>query len=199
MNAAHLHLLLNHIPVIGIPIIGVLLVLAVAVKQQALVRIALGFTVVLALFTVPVYLSGEPAEEIVEDLPGVPHAVLEEHEEIAKVTFVATEVLGALALLGLALAWKRGRVPKPLAYGSLVLVLIASGLLARTAYLGGQIRHTEIRETLQLLPSQEEDMDEHTSAGQRSLTEVEAVSLYKEGNGNSLQRMKLLHNEAIGS
>ncbi len=158
-SAAHLHLLLNHIPVIGIPIIGVLLVLAVAMKQQALVRIALGFTVVLALFTLPVYLSGEPAEEIVEDLPGVPHAVLEEHEEIAKVTFVATEVLGALALLGLALAWKRDRVSKPLVYGSLVLVLIASGLLARTAYLGGQIRHTEIRETLQLLPSQEEDID----------------------------------------
>ncbi len=191
MNAAHLHLLLNHIPVIGIPIVGVLLVLALAGKQQALVRIALGFTVVLALFTIPVYLSGEPAEEIVEDLPGVPHAVLEEHEEIAKVTFVATEVLGALALLGLALAWKRGRVPKPLTYGSLVLVLIATGLLARTAYLGGQIRHTEIRGTLQLLPSQEEDMDEHTSARQRSLTEVEAVSLYKEGKGNSLQVMRL--------
>ena len=163
MNAAHLHLLLNHIPVIGIPIIGVLLVLAVAVKQQALVRIALGFTVVLALFTVPVYLGGEPAEEIVEDLPSVPHAVLEEHEEIAKVTFVATEVLGALALLGLAPAWKRGRVPKHLAYGGLVLVLIAFGLLARTAYLGGQIRHTEIREILQLLPSSEEDIDGHRS------------------------------------
>ena len=92
MNAAHLHLLLNHLPVIGIPIIGVFLLLALAGKQQALVRIALGFTVVLALLTVPVYLSGEPAEEIVEDLPGVPHAVLEEHEEIANVTFVATEV-----------------------------------------------------------------------------------------------------------
>ena len=155
MNAAHLHLLLNHIPVIGIPISGVLLVLAVATKQQAQVRIALGFTVVLALLTVPVYLSGEPAEEIVEDLPGVPHAVLEEHEEIAEVTFVVTEVLGALALLGLALAWKRGKVPKPLAYGSLVLVLIASSLLARTAYSGGQIRHTEIREATPPGPSSE--------------------------------------------
>ena len=30
-----------------------------------------------------------------------------------------------------------------------ILVLIACGLLLRTAYLGGQIRHTEIRETLQ--------------------------------------------------
>ena len=157
MNAAHLHLLMNHIPVIGIPIVGVLLVLALIMKQQALFRIALGFTVLLALMTVPVYLSGEPAEEIVEDLTGVPHAFIEEHEEIAQVTLIATEVLGALALLGLALAWKRGRVPKPLAYGSLVLVLIASGLLARTAYLGGQIRHTEIRETLQLLPSQERE------------------------------------------
>ncbi len=113
--------------------------------------------------TVPVYLSGEPAEEIVEDLPGVPHAVLEEHEEIAKVTFVATEVLGALALLGLALAWKRNLVPNAVAYSSLVLVLVTSGLLARTAYLGGQIRHTEIRETLQLLPSLEEDLDGHRS------------------------------------
>ena len=163
MNAAHLHLLLNHIPVIGIPIIGVLLVLALAMRQHAQVRIALGFTVVLALFTLPVYLSGEPAEEIVEDLPGVPHAVLEEHEEIAKVTFVATEVLGAIALLGLALAWKRNRVPNAVAYSSLVLVLVASGLLARTAYLGGQIRHTEIRQAMPLVPSLEEDIDGHRS------------------------------------
>ncbi len=53
--------------------------------------------VFLALVTVPVYLSGEPAEEIVEDLAGVPHAFIEEHEEIAKVTLIATEVIGALA------------------------------------------------------------------------------------------------------
>ena len=32
-----------------------------------------------------------------EDPTGVPHAFFEEHEEIAKVTLIATEVLGALA------------------------------------------------------------------------------------------------------
>lgn len=164
MNAAHLHLLMNHIPVIGIPIVGVLLVLALIMKQQALFRIALGFTVLLALMTVPVYLSGEPAEEIVEDLAGVPHAAIEEHEEIAKVTFIATEVLGGLALLGLALA-KRGPMPRALTYGCVILVVLSSGLLARTAYLGGQIRHTEIRGTADLLP--EVGDDDHERRGER--------------------------------
>ena len=166
MNAAHLHLLMNHIPVIGIPIVGVLLVLALIMKQQALFRIALGFTVFLALMTVPVYLSGEPAEEIVEDLAGVPHAVIEEHEEIAKVTFIATEILGALALLGLVLA-KRGPVPKPVIYSCVILAVLSSGLLARTAYLGGQIRHTEIRAATQPLSEVEDNDGEHRGQRER--------------------------------
>ena len=48
-------------------------------------------------------------------------------------------------------------------YIPVILVLIACGLLVWTAYLGGQIRHTEIREALQVLPSPEDDNGEHNS------------------------------------
>lgn len=145
MNAVHLHLLLNHLPVIGIPLIGVVLAWGIVTKQGAVQKSALGFLVLLAIATIPVYLTGEPAEEAVEGLAGVSEAALERHEEFALWGFAAAEAVGLLALVALIAARRRSVVPPRLAAGALGVTILAVGLLAWTGYLGGQIRHEEIR------------------------------------------------------
>ncbi len=145
MNPAHLHLLMNHIPVIGIPLAGVLLIVAILLKQRVIEQVALCFMVVLGLLTIPVFLTGEPAEEMVEDIPTVSHDIIEEHEESAELSFIIAELLAAMALVALAWGWKRGNVPKAVTYGMLVGAILSAVLLARTAYLGGHVRHAEIR------------------------------------------------------
>ena len=70
MNPSHLHLMLNHIPVVGMPFGLALVSLAFLRKSEELKRISLGFITIIALLAIPVYLTGEPAEELVENLPG---------------------------------------------------------------------------------------------------------------------------------
>ena len=84
MNPAHLHLMLNHIPVLGMAFGLALVSLALLRKSEELKRISLGFLIVIALLAIPAYLTGEPAEELVENLPGVSKSSIEQHEEAAR-------------------------------------------------------------------------------------------------------------------
>lgn len=145
MNPAHLHLMLNHIPVLGI-VFGLGLLLAgVWRKSEELKKTALVVFVIVALLAIPAYLTGEPAEDVVERLPGVSKQIIEQHDETATVAFTGVIVVGVAALSGLLLFRRGNKVPNW--FGSLMLAasLIVSGLMAWTANLGGQIRHTEIR------------------------------------------------------
>jgi hypothetical protein len=143
MNPAHVHLILNHVPLFGALAVTVLCTIALLKRQQDLARGGLVVAVLTALFGLVVYLTGEPAEELVENLSGVSEAVLESHEEIALVATVVVGAYGLLALGGL-VAFRHGvtmRVTRIL----LVLSLVPLAAIAYTAYLGGQIRHSEIR------------------------------------------------------
>ncbi len=144
MNGVHIHLLLNHVPVIGIVIGAVVLALGVWRRNDSWTRLALGLFVVVALASLATMLTGEGAEEAVERLPGVTDAIIEPHEDAAKLASIAAYLLGAVSLASL--IWVRGRVlPRALTVTVVPLVLLVTGLMAYTANLGGQIRHTEIR------------------------------------------------------
>lgn len=144
MSGPHIHLLLNHIPVIGILIGLVIFTLGVWRKNDSWTRLALGLFAAVALVAIATMLTGEGAEEAVENLPGVSESLMETHEDAAKVAAIGAYVLGAISLV--ALLWVRRRpLPRALTVTVLPIVLLVSGLMAYTANLGGQIRHTEIR------------------------------------------------------
>ena len=145
MNAAHLHLILNHVPVLGTLIAVLLLVTALVEKSDDLRRAALALFVGVALLAVPVYMSGEPAEELVERLPGVTDQQLERHEDAALQALIAMGVVGCLSIGALAVTRRSPRGARSLTLATLVLGIVTSGLMARAALLGGQVRHTEIR------------------------------------------------------
>jgi len=144
MSSIHLHLLLNHVPVIGTVLGVLLLAVAVARRSDELGRIALWLFALLAGTSVLVFLTGEPAEELVEKLPGFSEALTERHEEAALVATVVVGLVGLFSLAVLAIFRKRplARWATPVA---LVLSLGGGGAMGYAANLGGQIRHTEIR------------------------------------------------------
>lgn len=145
MDLLYLHLVLNHFPVIGTFIGIALLILGFVSRSDAVKRASLAVLIGMALMTVPVYLTGEPAEERVENAAGVSKPLMEEHEDAAGLAFAAMGVAGFVALASLLIAF---RAPKYANFGfaaALVVSLAAFGLVARTASLGGQIRHAEIR------------------------------------------------------
>lgn len=145
MNIPHIHLMLNHLPVIGVIFCGALLAVAIILKNVQFQRVAFLFLFIVALSAIPVYLTGEPAEEIIEDIPGVSETFIEEHEQVALIALVAMEIVGGLSLLGLILYRKTSGPPGHLTSGILVLTIVVMALMAWTAYLGGHIRHSEIR------------------------------------------------------
>ena len=149
MNGAHLHLLINHIPVLGTLFGLVLLVFASWKRSNELRRTALGTFAIIALATVATYLTGDPAEHVVKGLPGVSGALIERHDDAAGIALGGAITLGVLALGGL--IWFRGGRPIKNWFSAVALAvaILVTGLMAWTANLGGQIRHTEIRSDAQ--------------------------------------------------
>ncbi|RMF91865.1 MAG: hypothetical protein D6736_04590 [Nitrospinota bacterium] len=145
MDWAHLHLVLTHIPVVGVLFGFGLLVLALLRESRELKLISLSLFVLVALFTLLAYLTGEPAEEMVEHLPGVSESIIDRHEEAARLSLVAMGVLGVVSLGSLLSFRHRQGIPYRLTLIVLTLALLVGGSIAWTANLGGQIRHPEIR------------------------------------------------------
>ena len=145
MNWAHVHLILNHIPLIGIGFVILLFIIALLRKSNELIDVSLIFVVIVALWAIPAYLTGEPAEEIVEDLPGISEELIKEHEEQAEIAFILVEVTGAIALITLIARRYSNKLGQRLAILTLVALIISGGLIAWTANLGGKIHHQEIR------------------------------------------------------
>lgn len=151
MNGAHLHLLLNHIPGIGL-VIGVLILLYGTIRRKPdTVDVGLWVFVVTALMSVAVYLTGEPAEDIVRDMADVSRDAIEEHEEAGLFALIATSVLGLLSIAGL--ATRRRGTPRWLAVLTVVVAIWAAIVLIRVSYLGGLVHHPEARPSFTPVPS----------------------------------------------
>ena len=75
--------MLNHVPVLGTAFGLGLVGWALLRRSEELKRISLGIFIIVALLAIPAYLTGEPTEELVENLPGVSKSSIEQHEEAA--------------------------------------------------------------------------------------------------------------------
>ncbi len=97
MNLAHLHLFLDHLPVLGTGFGPALLIFGLGRPSVELKKTALGVLALVASAAVPVYLAGEPAEEPVEAVPGVSKPAMERHGRAASVSFTVVPARGAVA------------------------------------------------------------------------------------------------------
>jgi hypothetical protein len=159
MSWVHVHLILNHVPVIGL--VFVLIVLGVALWRRSaeMTKLGLSAMTTLAVVTGAVFWTGEPAEEAVEDLAGVAEPLIHAHEEAALTALIAIGVAGAIAAWLLWRLRSRQQVPRWVATTAFGLTLVAGGFMGWTAYLGGQIRHTEVR-SVEATPSDVAERDQ---------------------------------------
>ena len=147
MDLAHLHLMLNHVPVIGVGFGFLILLTGVIARSKAVSGVGLALLVISAVAAIPVYLTGESAEEAVEHMPGVAGSVIDAHEDSAAISLSLTIALGVLAAGALFFSRIRAsRINGALVTGTILLSLITGTSMMRTANLGGQVRHTEIRD-----------------------------------------------------
>ena len=142
----HIHLLLNHFPTVGFGIGFGLFLVALYVKSDHMKRAGLGIFLIIALISIPVYMTGKAAQRAIKDQPGISDVLMETHQDAALLALAFMEVTGVMAWLGLWQFRRMSRATNGNLIAVLVLSLITFGLMARAANIGGEIRHPEISE-----------------------------------------------------
>ena len=143
-NGPQVHLMVNHFPIVGFILLTPILALVAWRGDAKLRQLTLVATVVVSLFALPAYWSGEPAEEGVEHIPGVSEKDIHEHEEAAETALTLSLVTGALALVGLLASTKKPAYLPLAVKVSFFGAAVTSVLMANVGHEGGKIRHPEI-------------------------------------------------------
>jgi uncharacterized membrane protein len=145
MNDAHLHMVVNHFPIIGTIFGFGILIIGLVLKNKTLINTSYVLFIVAAIFGAFSMATGEGAEELVEDMPNIGKQIIHEHEELAEKLAVLLYVLSGLSLAGLYLNFKNHAKAKLLSF--LILGIATAGLFLaqKVGTSGGEIRHTEIR------------------------------------------------------
>lgn len=144
MNQAHLHLLIAHLPVIGSILGGLVLVHGLWTMTNQTIIAAYNLFIISSIGAVIAYWTGEAATKTVDNIQGISKIVIEQHEDSAMIALVALIILGLVSLIGLFLTIKKSSFSRTVAWCILFFSIISFGLVARTCYIGGRIRHTEI-------------------------------------------------------
>lgn len=145
MNGAHLHLMVNHVSLFALSFGLLIFVAQLKFKSRELRLAALALFLVAGAFSAIAVESGESAEKVLtQAVPGTQKDSIEEHEEAAEFAYVCTLAVAALSV-GLMIV---DRFKPRLAFVAQILLVVfaiaATAAMARTAFLGGKIRHSEI-------------------------------------------------------
>lgn len=144
MDQTHIHLVITHLPIFGSVLGGLVLAHGLWTKSNQTKIAAYNIFIISSIGAGIAYLTGEAAEESVENLPGVFEATIERHEDFAIYAFVSLIILGVFSNIGIFLTLKKSSTSRTLAFVIFLISLVSFGLVARTGFLGGQIRHSEI-------------------------------------------------------
>lgn len=146
MNKAHLHMVFNHFPIIGL-FFGIgILVYGLLKKQTILVNTAYVIFIICMIMGKATMMTGEGAEEIVEEL-GISHNIIHEHEEIAEKFMKLLYLLGLTSILGLIANIKKHTKAHLIIYITIIVAVASAVVSTFVGNSGGEIRHTEIRDT----------------------------------------------------
>lgn len=147
MNATHIHLLINHLPIIGL-IMGILVdIFGLFSKKQVVSSVGLWITMIAGFSSYPTMYSGGASEHFLDENEGkycVSEDLIHEHEEAAEMAFwpcIATGIFAGLALIGNRKGHKHTKKAEILV---VFIGIISIILIGKAGLTGGQIRHPEI-------------------------------------------------------
>lgn len=179
MNPTHIHLLITHLPIFGSILGGLVLAYGLWTKSNNTKIAAYNVFIISAIGAGIAYLTGEAAEETAEKIQGIVKDVIEEHEHFSVYALVSLIILGVASIGGLFLTIKKSGMINTAAVTILLISLVSFGLVARTGYLGGQIRHTEINNSTTTMQGQSEE-NEAANLNQQQTNPTDTAKTNKE-------------------
>ena len=146
LSMEHVHVLVNHFPIIGLAMAILALALALMHHSRKTEMIALILVFVAAASAWPVNFTGQRAYKAVRAITDDAGTLwLDAHMERAEKAAPAFYLLTLLAAAALVAPHKWPRTTRPLAIATLALALLCEGAGGWIALAGGQIRHPEFR------------------------------------------------------
>ena len=145
MDPVHVHLLLNHFPIIGSIFAFCLILTGWLMKKRILERAGMVSLVLLAIIAIPVYSSGEKAEHKVEKLPTASEHYIEKHEDIAGKAYWSMLVAGMIGLASLTFSRFIDKKQQFMHLLALVVTGITIYFMFMAGWYGGKIIRPEIR------------------------------------------------------
>lgn len=138
---AYLHLLTNHLPIIGFAFGSFLLAWALLKKSEDITMAAYTVLIISGIGGIIAFLTGEEAEEAIEHLPGVSHDLIHEHEEAGELAYFVIIAVTVLSNIAIVLNKKESQYRS--AFNRLTLMVALAGTLAsvHAGYHGGLIKH----------------------------------------------------------
>lgn len=143
MNGTHLHLLLNHFPIIGTLVACGLMLWAIISNNAKLKDITAVIIIIMAVFGFIADQTGESAEHALKGYAGVTRAAMHAHEEAAGPAMIIHIIAALLCGAYLWLSYKKLPMRKTLYLVCFGASVLAFGAMARAGYLGGKIRHAQ--------------------------------------------------------
>ena len=147
MGWPHIHLLINHVPVLGVMFGLILAIVAFWLNHGEFKKMALWVSLIAGAAAGLVYFTGEQAEEALLRAPGISQPLVLAHDDAAFYAVVAAVALAVLSLAALLLMRRKMPWPRWLAPAWFLVAVLTAGLISWTANLGGRIRHPEIAST----------------------------------------------------
>ena len=144
----YLHVVTNHLPLIGLPVAMLALIAALVTRDRTATLIGLALVGLLALSAWPVYHYGEEGyDRVLSMADEAGGKFLAQHRALADRWIFLYYLSAGVAALGLTLAWKW---PRTLVASSILALVLAAASLAAgivIAKAGGAVRHREFRFT----------------------------------------------------
>jgi uncharacterized membrane protein len=180
MNEAHLHLVINHFPIIGLILGCLVLLTGILMKSSVVRRVGLSLFLIAGITSIPAFSTGEGAEEIAEEAVSMnmcndkscvcpPDMIkkmeeerehyIHEHEEKAEGFMPFMWGIIVLSLIAMFLEWKNKSMAKIASLIVLVIGFIAAFFAREVGTTGGEISHPEIRKGFEISSSEHEDND----------------------------------------
>jgi hypothetical protein len=142
----YLHLVLNHLPIVGLAVAALVTAVALALRNRGAIVLGLVLIALLSGAAWPVQETGEGAyDRMRRFLDDDGKRALRQHMDLAEDWGALYYVTAGVAVLGLVAAWKKPTWTWPVAVFALLLAvacLVAGALIAEA---GGRIRHPEFR------------------------------------------------------
>ena len=148
-NPTHLHLMITHLSIFGSILGALVLIYGMITKSHTRMAAFLLFI----LTSISAFISdytGEAASQTVKSIAGIAKAAIKEHHQAAQFAFISLYILSGASLIAVVyIIIKKAANTTAINWIILVIALWCFSVNARTGYLGGKIRHTEL-DTIQV-------------------------------------------------